>query len=192
MQDLLFFQESLLTQIGKLVILIDEQNRLRVLDWEDHTARMHRLLHLQYGGSRVTITDSGSRSAVWHSLKAYFAGELAAIEEMRVETGGTVFQRSVWMALRKIPVGETLSYGALASRLKCPRSARAVGLANGANPVGIVVPCHRVIGADGSLTGYGGGLQRKRWLLEHEGAQLTDRRRSDRSPDIEVSPKIAL
>lgn len=118
---------------------------------------------------------------MWYSLKAYFAGELAAIEGIRVATGGTDFQRSVWMALRKIPLGETISYGALASRLKCPRSARAVGLANGANPVGIVVPCHRVIGADGSLTGYGGGLQRKRWLLEHEGAQLTDHRRSGRS-----------
>ena len=81
------------------------------------------------------------------------------------------------MALRRIPVGETLQrYGALASRLKCPKSARAVGLANGAKPVGIVMPCHRVIGSDGSLTGYGGGLRRKRWLLNHEGAQLTDRR----------------
>ncbi len=98
------------------------------------------------------------------------------LDGILVETGGTVFQRSVWMALRRIPVGETLSYGALASRLKCPKSARAVGLANGAKPVGIVMPCHRVIGSDGSLTGYGGGLRRKRWLLNHEGAQLTDRR----------------
>jgi methylated-DNA-[protein]-cysteine S-methyltransferase len=175
MQELLFFQESLPTAIGKLVILLDKQDHLRVVDWEDHAARMHRLLALQYGGTRVEVTGRGSRSAVWHSLKAYFAGELRAIDGIPVETGGTGFQRSVWMALRKIPAGETLSYGALASRLKCPKSARAVGLANGANPVGIVVPCHRIIGSDGSLTGYGGGLQRKRWLLNHEGAELTGR-----------------
>jgi methylated-DNA-[protein]-cysteine S-methyltransferase len=80
----------------------------------------------------------------------------------------------VWAALRNIRAGQTLSYGALAARLERPEAVRAVGLANGANPVGIVVPCHRIIGADGSLTGYGGGLQRKRWLLNHEGAQLAD------------------
>lgn len=99
---------------------------------------------------------------VWHSVKAYFAGELTAIDRILIETGGTVFQRSVWVALCKIPVGQTLSYGALATRLQCPKAVRAVGLANGANPVGIVVPCHRVIGSDGSLTGYGGGVARKR------------------------------
>ena len=95
-----------------------------------------------------------------------------AIHGLLVETGGTVFQRSVWAALREIPVGQTLSYGALATRLQCPKAVRAVGLANGANPVGIVVPCHRIIGSDGSLTGYGGGVARKRWLLNHEGAGL--------------------
>jgi methylated-DNA-[protein]-cysteine S-methyltransferase len=177
MRELLFIQEFLSTAIGKLVILIDEQDPLRVLDWKDHAARMHRLLRLHYGSAGVTVTDRGSRSAVWYSLKAYFAGELREIDDILVETGGTVFQRRVWMALRNIPAGETLSYGALACRLKCPKSARAVGLANGANPVSIVVPCHRVIGSDGSLTGYGGGLQRKRWLLNHEGAALTDRRK---------------
>jgi methylated-DNA-[protein]-cysteine S-methyltransferase len=176
MRELLFLRETLPTAIGKLVILTDEQDRLRVLDWEDHAARMHRLLRLGYRGNRVTIADRGSRSAAWHALKAYFGGELAAIEAIPVETGGTIFQRRVWAALRKIPLGQTLSYGGLAARLKCPQSVRAVGLANGANPVGIVVPCHRVIGSDGSLTGYGGGLDRKRWLLRHEGAQLTDRR----------------
>jgi methylated-DNA-[protein]-cysteine S-methyltransferase len=83
---------------------------------------------------------------------------------------GTEFQRAVWNALRSIPCGETLSYGALARRIGRPSAVRAVGLANGANPVGVVVPCHRVIGSDGTLTGYGGGLSRKRWLLEHESA----------------------
>jgi methylated-DNA-[protein]-cysteine S-methyltransferase len=103
---------------------------------------------------------------VWHCR------ELAAIDGILVETGGTAFQRSVWAALRNIPVGLKLGYGALASRLKCPKAVRAVGLANGANPVEIVVPCHRIIGSDGTLTGYGGGVHRKRWLLNHEGAQL--------------------
>ncbi len=86
---------------------------------------------------------------------------------------GTPFQRDVWAALREIPVGKTLSYGALAAKIGRPKAVRAVGLANGANPIGIVVPCHRVIGADSSLTGYGGGLDRKRWLLNHEGAHYT-------------------
>ncbi len=81
---------------------------------------------------------------------------------------GTEFQRRVWGELREIPLGETISYGELARRLGTPGASRAVGLANGRNPVSIVVPCHRVIGADGRLTGYGGGLERKAWLLRHE------------------------
>src|SRR5262249_23027417 len=89
-----------------------------------------------------------------------------------VATRGTIFQREVWAALRRIPVGATLSYGALARELGRPRAIRAVGLANGANPIGIVVPCHRVIGSNASLTGYGGGIERKRWLLEHEGVRF--------------------
>ena len=105
-------------------------------------------------------------------MQAYFAGELDAIENLPVETGGTAFQRQVWAALRQIPRGQTESYGELAARIGRPRAVRAVGLANGANPVGIVVPCHRVIGANGTMTGYGGGVDRKRWLLEHEGARL--------------------
>ena len=103
-------------------------------------------------------------------LQRYFAGELAAIDTLPVQTGGTAFQREVWRALREIPCGGTVSYAELAERIGRPTAVRAVGLANGSNPVGIVVPCHRVIGANGSLTGYGGGIERKRWLLEHEGS----------------------
>jgi O-6-methylguanine DNA methyltransferase len=106
---------------------------------------------------------------VQRSLEAYFDGDLGAIDTLPVETGGTELQRSVWAALRAIPAGETRSYGALAAQIARPTAARAVGHANGANPVGVVVPCHRVIGADGSLTGYAGGIERKRWLLAHEG-----------------------
>src|SRR5688500_16265974 len=104
------------------------------------------------------------------ALTAYFDGELAAIDRIPVEAIGSEFQQRVWAELRKIPVGTTTSYGALAKKLGKPGASRAVGLANGSNPIGVVVPCHRVIGADGTLTGYGGGLPRKQWLLEHEGA----------------------
>ena len=100
-------------------------------------------------------------------LQAYFAGELRDFE-LPLAAQGTPFQQGVWRALRDIPYGETISYGELARRIAQPAAARAVGLANGRNPIAIVVPCHRVIGANGSLTGYGGGLARKRWLLAHE------------------------
>jgi len=105
---------------------------------------------------------------------AYFAGRLDALSGLAWRTGGTVFQRAVWAALCTIPIGQTLSYKGLAEQIGSPKAMRAVGLANGSNPVGIVVPCHRVIGADGGLTGYGGGLERKRWLLAHEGAAFRD------------------
>jgi methylated-DNA-[protein]-cysteine S-methyltransferase len=104
------------------------------------------------------------------SLLAYLEGKLDAIDAIAVETGGTAFQRLVWQGLRSIPVGTTMSYGDFAMRIGRPKAVRAVGHANGANPICIVVPCHRLIGADGSLTGYGGGLPRKRWLLDHEAA----------------------
>ncbi|MBA2946674.1 methylated-DNA--[protein]-cysteine S-methyltransferase [Streptomyces sp. PSKA28] len=100
-------------------------------------------------------------------LKAYFAGELKEFT-LPLHLHGTPFQRTVWEQLRKIPYGETRSYGELAHELGNPKASRAVGLANGRNPVGIIVPCHRVVGADGSLTGYGGGLERKQQLLDFE------------------------
>jgi methylated-DNA-[protein]-cysteine S-methyltransferase len=102
-------------------------------------------------------------------LDRYFGGETAAIDAVSVELNGTPFQKSVWTALRRIPCGTTISYAELARRIGAPAAVRAVGTANGANPVAVIVPCHRVIGADGSLTGYGGGLERKQWLLDHEG-----------------------
>lgn len=101
-------------------------------------------------------------------MDRYFAGDVEAIDDIPVQTSGTPFQRSVWKELRKIPSGAVVSYRKLAGKIARPTAVRAVGLANGSNPIGIVVPCHRVIGSDGSPTGYGGGLERKRWLLEHE------------------------
>lgn len=160
--------EHLPTQIGTILLLTDEQDRLRALDWQDYEARMQRLLRLHYGADGTRIAERGSASTVRRHLEAYFAGELAALDAIEVDTAGTEFQRSVWRALRTIHVGETMTYGALANRIGRPRAIRAVGLANGSNPIGIVVPCHRVIGANASLTGYAGGLERKKWLLQHE------------------------
>ncbi len=104
-------------------------------------------------------------------LTEYFAGSRTTFD-LPLEPGGTPFQQSVWDALRTIPYGTTTSYGAIARRLGDVRATRAVGAANGQNPIPIVVPCHRVVGARGELTGFGGGLDRKRWLLEHEGALM--------------------
>lgn len=168
--DATLFVERMSTPLGTLVLMTDEAGRVRTLDWSDYEPRMHKLLRLQHGGAEVVVRDRATPSAARRALEAYFDGTLEAIEPIATTTNGTAFQERVWAALRRIPVGQTLSYGQLAHAIGQPRAVRAVGLANGANPVGIIVPCHRVIGADGSLTGYGGGLERKRWLLAHEGA----------------------
>lgn len=110
--------------------------------------------------------------AAERALHEYFAGRRRDFEDLALTTAGTPFQEEVWKALRSIPFGRTASYGEVARRLGREGAARAVGLANHDNPLGIVVPCHRVIGARGELTGYAGGLERKRWLLRHEGALL--------------------
>jgi methylated-DNA-[protein]-cysteine S-methyltransferase len=107
-------------------------------------------------------------------LTRYFGGDVAAIDTVAVELNGSDFQKRVWQALRRIPHGSTLSYGALARRIGAPAAVRAVGTANGSNPIALIVPCHRVIGSDGTLTGYGGGLDRKAWLLKHEHARWND------------------
>jgi methylated-DNA-[protein]-cysteine S-methyltransferase len=120
----------------------------------------------------VALRDGRAPRAVLAPLEAYFAGDLGALRAIPVATAGTAFQRAVWSALREIPPGTTLGYGALARRIGRPSAIRAVGAANGANPVSVVVPCHRLVGAGGALTGYGGGLARKRWLLAHEGVAL--------------------
>ena len=160
--------ETLTTPIGALVLISDEEGRLRAIDWTNYEERMHRLLARHYGPNNFTLTPARNPSALAKALAAYFEGDIHAIESIPVSTEGTAFQKSVWQALRGIPAGQTISYGELARRLGKPAAVRAVGLANGANPIGVVVPCHRVIGANGSLTGYGGGLERKRWLLDHE------------------------
>jgi methylated-DNA-[protein]-cysteine S-methyltransferase len=160
------------TPIGEMEIAVDQEGRLRAVDWTDHTDRMLRILKRLYGKNGFVLEPAENPGGLSEVLKRYFAGELDSIDELPTETAGTDFQREVWRALREIPCGATVSYGELAARIGRPRAVRAVGLANGSNPIGVVVPCHRVIGADGSLTGYGGGLERKRWLLEHEGKSM--------------------
>jgi methylated-DNA-[protein]-cysteine S-methyltransferase len=105
-------------------------------------------------------------------LQAYFGGELDALDAIDVELNGTAFQKQVWAALRDVRAGTTAAYAEIARAISAPSAIRAVGAANGANPIAVIVPCHRIIGTNGSLTGYGGGLDRKRWLLEHEGLRL--------------------
>jgi methylated-DNA-[protein]-cysteine S-methyltransferase len=162
------FIDRIDTPIGELLLVADGGGKLRALDWADYEERMLRLLRLHYGNNGFTLVPAHNPHGLRDTLERYFAGDVGAIDEIAVETAGTSFQRSVWKALRNIPGGSVISYGQLARQIDRPNAVRAVGLANGSNPIGIVVPCHRVIGANGSLTGYGGGLDRKRWLLDHE------------------------
>src|SRR5581483_2515603 len=165
-----FSFDHLTTPIGAMLLVTDENGALRALDFEDYESRMKELLRLQYGA--VTLTKGRAPKAMRSALAAYFDGELAALETIEWRVAGTPFQRKVWTALPKIPAGKTMSYGALALRLGAPNAMRAVGHANGSNPISVVIPCHRLIGADGSLVKYGGGLHRKQWLLRHEGVEI--------------------
>ncbi len=169
MPDVLnLFIDRMDTPIGELLMVTDEAGRLRATDWTDFEPRMVRLLERHYGKNGFQLEPARNPHDSSDALRRYFGGNIEAIDGICVETVGTPFQRSVWNELRRIPSGAAISYGKLAEQIARPKAVRAVGLANGANPIGIVVPCHRVIGWNGSLTGYGGGLERKRWLLEHE------------------------
>ena len=152
--------------VGEVLLVLDAEGAVRALDFVDYEGRMHRLLARHYGAYR--LTEGRAPETVRAAVAAYFAGDAAALDGLVVKTGGTDFQREVWAALRAIPAGETRSYGQLASAIGRPKAVRAVGLANGQNPIGVIVPCHRVIGANGTLTGYAGGVERKQWLLEME------------------------
>ena len=162
--------------VGTMLLVWDQDGVLRALDFADHEGRCRRLLKRHY--RRDAVATGRAPKPITDALERFFAGELDAIDGVAVATNGTPFQRRVWVALRAIPAGTTVSYGRLAATIGRPTASRAVGLANGANPIGIVVPCHRVIGSDGALTGYGGGLERKRWLLAHEQRHTEARRAS--------------
>ncbi|WP_158943034.1 methylated-DNA--[protein]-cysteine S-methyltransferase [Granulicella sp. S190] len=167
-ETLKFLIDRLDTPIGEMVIVADHDGNLRAVDWTEHIDRMQKLLQRYYGKNGFTLEPAKNPGGLTDKMKSYFAGELASIDDLPVKTAGTPFQREVWRALRNIPSGKTISYARLAEQIGRPTAIRAVGHANGSNPIGVVVPCHRVIGSDGSLTGYGGGSERKRWLLDHE------------------------
>jgi methylated-DNA-[protein]-cysteine S-methyltransferase len=165
-----FLLDRLPTPIGMALMVTDAEGVLRAFDWDDHSARVKELLRLQYGA--VSLQDARAPQHVRAALAAYFAGDLACLNTIEWRVAGTPFQRKVWTSLPKIPAGTTVSYGAFAARLGMPKAMRAVGHANGSNPLSVVVPCHRLIGANGSLVKYGSGLERKRWLLAHEGVNV--------------------
>ena len=158
--------DAIASPLGRIVIAARD-GRLCALEFD--SARVRRTMARRYPGSRPA--SGRDPFGISTRIRAYLAGDLAALDRIAVDTGGTPFQQRVWRALRRIPAGRTESYGALARALGLGSAARAVGAANGSNPISIVVPCHRLIGGNASLTGYGGGLWRKRWLLRHEGAE---------------------
>ena len=161
-----FVLDRIATPVGEVLLVVDAEGRVVALDFHDFEDRMMRLLARHHG--EVDLTSGRAPETVKAAVEAYFEGDVTALDGLAVRTNGTAFQREVWAALRAIPTGETRTYGQLAAAIGRPRAVRAAGLANGQNPVALIVPCHRVIGANGLLTGYAGGLERKRWLLAHE------------------------
>jgi len=151
-----------------VVVIAASDGRLIGLDFGEHRRRMIRTLTTRAG--RAAVRRARDPFGLSARIRNYLDGDLTAIDGVPVDPGGTRFQRQVWTALRRIPAGTTVTYAEMACAVGRPRAARAVGTANARNPIPIVIPCHRMIGGDGSLTGYGGGLSRKRWLLAHEGA----------------------
>jgi len=149
-----------------LLLVTDDEGALRALEFAENESRMRQLMARYYG--EFTLKEAAAPASLRQALRAYFSGDIDALADIPTATAGTAFQREVWAALRAIQAGTTISYGQLAAKLGRAGASRAVGAANGANPIPIVVPCHRVIGADGSLTGFGSGLGRKQWLLDHE------------------------
>jgi methylated-DNA-[protein]-cysteine S-methyltransferase len=165
-----FSVDRLETPIGAALIITDADGMLRAFDWEDHVTRIRELLRLQYG--MVELKEARAPKAIRSALSNYFNGDFDALKTIEWRIAGTPFQQKVWKALPKIRAGSTMTYGALAARLGSPNAMRAVGHANGSNPISVVIPCHRLIAADGSLVKYGSGLERKRWLLRHEGVAV--------------------
>lgn len=156
--------------IGPLAVATVD-DRLVAIDLEGDASALEAQLIKENPPSPSGLRRGRLSPAVLKSLQRYFEGDIAAVDDIAVDLAGTPFQLRVWTALREVRAGTTTSYGALARRIGTPNAVRAVGAANGANPIPIVIPCHRVIGADGRLVGYGGGLDRKRWLLAHEGVR---------------------
>jgi len=160
-------------QLGE-VVLAGTAEALCALDFGDCRDRMDRLLMRHWPG--VELERKPGFGGFRGTIQTYLDGDLEALTAVRADSNGTEFEELVWKFLRTIKPGTTASYGELAARMGRPGAARAVGRANSLNPIALVVPCHRVIGGDGSLTGYAGGLQRKKWLLAHEASRQADQR----------------
>jgi methylated-DNA-[protein]-cysteine S-methyltransferase len=152
--------------IGTILIVTDGEN-LCAVDFADDELRMIKLIKRRY--PHFSFRDVKNPQGFSHRIQAYFQGDHHSLDDIPVSTGGTDFQQQVWLTLRTIPWGKTISYGDLAAKIGKPTAYRAIGLINSLNPLVIVLPCHRVIGTNAKLTGYAGGLERKRWLLHHEG-----------------------
>ncbi len=164
-----FLTDRIATPIGEMV-LVAHDGVVVLLEFEDATNRVARQMKARFGD--VDLQPASNPFGIPDVVRDYFAGNLVAIDTLITDGGGTDFERKVWAELRRIPCGTTMSYGSIARKLGDIQLSRAVGTANGKNPIAIVVPCHRVIGADGSMTGYGGGIARKEWLLRHEGSAV--------------------
>jgi methylated-DNA-[protein]-cysteine S-methyltransferase len=163
-------RDELDSPLGRLVVIAEASGALRLIAWLEDHPKLQPALLAYTSDARYRLRNASNPGGATRALRDYFEGDLGALDRLRVAESGTPFQRRVWRALREITCGTTLSYAELSRRIGQPLAVRAVGLANGRNPINLVVPCHRVIGTDGTLTGYGGGLRRKRWLLAHERA----------------------
>jgi methylated-DNA-[protein]-cysteine S-methyltransferase len=161
--------DTLPSPIGN-ILLVSDGASLCALDFVDDQSRLQTLLEKRFGS--VVLTPCSNPQGFTARLSAYLAGELHSLDDVPVNPGGTLFQQQVWLTLRHIPAGTVASYRELAEMVGKPTAYRAVGMANSLNPVAIALPCHRVVGANGSLTGYAGGLERKQWLLQHEGVTI--------------------
>jgi methylated-DNA-[protein]-cysteine S-methyltransferase len=167
MKELLI--DTIESPIGNIIIVVDE-GKMCALDFEGYEERMMKLLKRRYADVQLKQVDNPQGFS--DCVKSYLAGDFKSLDAILVNTGGTPFQQQVWNALREIPTGQTFTYSQLAEKIGRPKATRAVGMTNSLNPIAIVLPCHRVVGANASLTGYAGGLDRKHWLLWHEGALL--------------------
>ncbi|TMA70263.1 MAG: methylated-DNA--[protein]-cysteine S-methyltransferase [Deltaproteobacteria bacterium] len=172
---------ELASPIGRITLAVRD-GRLCALDFTERWPRRRAVLEKRFG--QVEFRQATDPAGAASRLKRYFAGDLEALTPIGVDPGGTAFQRKVWSALRGVPPGRTASYGDLARAIGAAGAARAVGAANGSNPIAIVIPCHRVIGADGSLTGYAGGVERKQWLLRHESGRRLRPRGCGAAPNM--------
>ena len=165
----ILYQNEFESPIGEITFL-DDGESLCFMDFSENTHRLETILKRKFGPFQI---ESGNDNlGIGPRLEQYVEGNLQAFAGISLNTPGTDFQTSVWSQLQKIPPGKVLSYNQLAAKLSNPKAIRAAGTAKGSNPVAIVIPCHRVIGKDGSLRGYAGGEWRKQWLLNHEGYRI--------------------